>query len=309
MDIRKIVSFGNSSYVISLPKSWVIKNGLKKGDTLTIEERPYELIMSVMGEGKKKRRETTINCEGKTTMEIKTEIIAAYVNNSNIITLTGTNIKNISSVIKPIIYGLVGVEVIEETASSITVKDFLEISEVSIDDIVRRMDILIKSMLDDTTQSDNVESIHERDKEVNRLALLAARLFRAAADNPSILKTFNTNYWDLLMSRQVTTQLEHIGDYVKRISRLLKESRKNSNEGTKRIYAQLTARYKEAMKTCYNKDKPSAYKLETDTKRFMYECDRIIEKNRDATTVRIIENLKQMAKAIMYILRTVMEHE
>ncbi|MBI2142248.1 phosphate uptake regulator PhoU [Candidatus Woesearchaeota archaeon] len=307
--MRKIVSFGNSSYVISLPKAWVTKNGLKKGDTLTIEEKPYELVMSARGEGKKKRSETNINCEGKTLRELKTEIIAAYVNNSNIITLKGANIKDLSATIKPIIYGLVGVEVIEETSSSIVVKDLLEISEVSIDDIVRRMDLLVKSMLEDSTHSDKTESVQERDREVNRLALLAARLFRAATDNPGILKTFNTNYWDLLMSRQVTVQLEHIGDYVKRIAKLLNGNRKNRGEDIRRIYSQLASRYKEAMKTYYNKDKPASYKIESDTKRFMQECDKVIEKNRDAKTVRIIENLKQMTKSIMYILRTVMEHE
>ncbi len=309
MEMRKIVSFGNSSYVITLPKAWVTKNGLRKGDTLAIEEKPYELVLSARGEGKKKKSETTINCEGKTLRELKTELIAAYVNNSNIIILKGGNIKDLSASIKPIIYGLVGVEVLEETSSSIVVKDLLEISEVSIDDIVRRMDLLVKSMLDDSTHGDKIESVQERDKEVNRLSLLSARLFRAATDNPSILKTFNTNYWDLLISRQITIQLEHTGDYVKRIAKLLNGRRKNSGEESRRIYSQLAARYKEAMKVYYNKDKPASYKMESDTKRFMQECDKVIEKNRDATTVRIIENLKQMTKAIMYILRAVMEHE
>ncbi|MBI2575051.1 phosphate uptake regulator PhoU [Candidatus Woesearchaeota archaeon] len=311
MEMRKIVSFGNSSYVVTLPKAWVTKNGLRKGDTLTIDERPYELVLSARGEGKKKRSETTINCEGKTLRELKTELIAAYVNNSNIITLKGANIKDLSATIKPIIYGLVGVEVIEETSSSIVVKDLLEISEVSIDDIVRRMDLLVKSMLEDSTHRDKIESVQERDKEVNRLALLAARLFRAATDNPGILKTFNTNYWDLLMARHITVQLEHEGDYVKRVAKLLNtnNSRKNSGEESRRIYSQLAARYKEAMKVYYSKDKPASYKMESDTKRFMQECDKVIEKNRDATTVRVIENLKQMTKSIMYILRTVMEHE
>ena len=58
MDVRKLVSFGNSSFVISLPKAWIIKNGLKKGDILRIEERPFELIVSAKEDNKKKLTET-----------------------------------------------------------------------------------------------------------------------------------------------------------------------------------------------------------------------------------------------------------
>ncbi len=308
MEVRKIVSFGNSSYVITIPKSWIKSNGLKKGDIVKVDERPYELLISVRDESKKAPEEITINCEGRSINELKTEIMASYIRNYSLIRLNGSSIKNISTTLKPIIHNLVGMEVIEETSSSILVKDLLDISEVSIDNTLRRMDMLIKSMLEDSTQQDNVESIYERDREVNRLALLALRIFRAATDNPGMLKMFNTSYWDLFISRQVTVQLEHVGDNIKRISKLLKESKK-SNEDLKKAYYQLVIRYREAMKIYYKKDKASSYKLEADTKKFIISLDKIIEKNRDVATTRIVENYKQMAKAIMYVLRNVMEHD
>ena len=46
MDYRKIISFGKTSFVMSIPKSWVIKNGLKKGDLVSLEENEGNLIMS-----------------------------------------------------------------------------------------------------------------------------------------------------------------------------------------------------------------------------------------------------------------------
>ncbi len=307
MDVRKLVSFGNSSYVISLPKSWVLQNNLKKGDILRIDERPYELIISAREQGKKQQTEISISSESKSINELKTEIIAAYVKNNSIIRINGNNIKNISTSIKPIIHTLVGMEVIEETATGIIVKDLLDISEVSMDSTVRRMDVLIKSMLEDSLQQENTESIYERDREVNRLALLALRIFRATTDNPSMLKMFNTTYWEIFISRQITVQLEHIGDYTKRITRLMQD--KKSNDELKKIYGQLISRFREAMKAYYKKEKQSSYKLESDTKKYMQMCDKIIDKNRDVTTTRVVENLKPMAKSIMYILRYVMEND
>ncbi len=309
MDVRKIVSFGNSSYVVSLPKSWVISNKLKKGDTVRIDERPYELVISSNEESKKAPSEVTINCEGKQINELKTEIMASYIRDYSVIRLDGKNIKDLSASLKLIIHNLMGLEVIEETSSSIVVKDLLDISEVSIDDTLKRMDMLIKSMMEDSTHADKIESVCERDREVNRLALLALRIFRAATDNPSILKMFNTSYWDIFISRQVTVQLEHIGDNIKRISKLMKKESKQNNEELKKLYAQLITRYREAMKTYYKKDRQASYGMEADTKKFMYACDKLIEKKTDIHTTRLAENLKQMTKAIMYILRNVMEHD
>ena len=114
MDVRKIVSFGNSSFVISLPKAWVIKNSLKKGDTVAIEERNSELIVYARDKSKKEQSSTRIECESKSINELKTMIYAAYVNNYGSISLAGTNIKNNSAELKKIIHGLVGMEVVEE---------------------------------------------------------------------------------------------------------------------------------------------------------------------------------------------------
>ena len=38
MTYRKIIGFGGSSFVVSLPKEWINKYGLKKGDVVNIEE-------------------------------------------------------------------------------------------------------------------------------------------------------------------------------------------------------------------------------------------------------------------------------
>ncbi|MBI2133324.1 phosphate uptake regulator PhoU [Candidatus Woesearchaeota archaeon] len=305
MEVRKIVSFGNSSFVVTLPKSWVQSNGLKKGDIVRIEERPFELIIGIKDESKKAPSEAIINCENKSLNELKTEIMASYIRNYSVIRLTGSNIKNLSSSLKPIFHSLVGMEVIEETSSSIIVKDLMDISEVSIDNTLRRMDMLIKSMLDDSTKEENIESIYERDREVNRLALLALRIFRAATDNPGALKMFNTTYWDLFISRQVTVQLEHVGDNIKRISKLLTMK---SNDDLKKAFMHLSGRYRDAMKIYYKKDKQSSYKVEAETKKYIQTLDKL-NKRKDTTTASIIDNYKQMAKAIMYILRNVMEHD
>ena len=57
MEYRKLISFGKSSYVVSLPKSWVVQNKLKKGDLLYFDEKEKDLILSIQsGGGDKKEK-------------------------------------------------------------------------------------------------------------------------------------------------------------------------------------------------------------------------------------------------------------
>ena len=46
MEFRKLISFGKSSYVVSLPKAWVVQQKLKKGDLIAVDEAGPKLILS-----------------------------------------------------------------------------------------------------------------------------------------------------------------------------------------------------------------------------------------------------------------------
>ena len=52
MEPRKIIQFGNSSYVITLPQDWMKENNLDKGDKLNVTESGETLILSVANKEK-----------------------------------------------------------------------------------------------------------------------------------------------------------------------------------------------------------------------------------------------------------------
>ena len=45
MDFRRIIAFGKSSHVVSLPKSWLNENKLKKGDLVYLEQDFDKLVI------------------------------------------------------------------------------------------------------------------------------------------------------------------------------------------------------------------------------------------------------------------------
>lgn len=311
MEFRKLMAFGNSSFIVSVPKAWIEKNRLKKGDVLVVEQKPNELILSTKDEGERRRiNEVTVNPEGKTIEEFKTELTTLYVNNYDVITVV--NVKNTAEV-KEIFRNLVGMEIVEETASKIVAKDLLDIQEVSIENLIRRVDIIIRSMLTDSLElnPENAESVIGRDKEVNRLSLLGFRTAKAATDNPRLLKMFNTTYWNVMLSKQVITHLEKYGDQVKRIIRTAKEEKmdKKWKADIIKLLGQVSENYRNVMKIYYAKDRQSSFKAETETRALFKQCDALLQKYPNVTLVRIVEYFQHMAGSMKGILRVVMEYE
>ncbi len=57
MNSRKIIKLGHSSYVVSVPKSWLKKNRLSKGDRLLVQENGKNDLIVRMQTGKDQQKE------------------------------------------------------------------------------------------------------------------------------------------------------------------------------------------------------------------------------------------------------------
>lgn len=174
IDYRKLIGFSNGSFIVTMPKSWVERHKLKKGDMLGIEEAKDELIFHVgITEHEKEEKSITINAEDKNINWLKAEIVTAYLNNYNTIEIFSKTIYEDAPLFKGIIRNLSGMEIIEQTSNRIVAKDLIDVSSISIQSIIRRIDVITRSMIDDTILciQGNCEpkSVIHRDADVNRL--------------------------------------------------------------------------------------------------------------------------------------------
>ena len=48
INFRKLISFGKGSYILSMPKDWIAKNNLKKGDLISINDDGFELVQAFL---------------------------------------------------------------------------------------------------------------------------------------------------------------------------------------------------------------------------------------------------------------------
>ncbi len=335
MELRKLISFGKGSYIISLPKQWIIKNKLKKGDMIGLEETNQGLTLRTQTVHPDKDYEKiTINIEGKDLDLIKAEIISAYLNNYGVIEIFSHRLENKSKEIKEIIHSLAGLEILEQTANRLVAKDLIDITEISVSSIIRRMDIITRSMIEDTIEClggvDKAEDLAQRDLEVNRLHFLGYRVIRKALTNPTIARSFKKDPWELQCDKSVVMRLEKIADRQKRIVRYLKDSMLDPGElaELKKIVKDMQEAYLKVMKAYYSSDQKLAYEVELTNRKRIEQCDEFFRSHTHcslsikgtkkqrcdyrmacAATALIIEKLKAMTTSIKYIARSVMGGE
>src|SRR3989338_7976025 len=220
MEFRKIISFGKSSYVVSLPKHWIEKHHLGKGDSLILEESTQDIILKARESSKPVIPEKkVIQVHEKDLSRIRSEIIVAYLSGYDIIKVIGSNINKHANAIKEVLNNLTGIELLEQDDTKIVAKNLLNPEEISIPILIRRMDNMIRAMFNSNIEKQGETDLQERDIDVNRLFYLITRVMHMALENPQLLNKLGLNHVELQKNIRITRYLESLGDHMKRINR------------------------------------------------------------------------------------------
>lgn len=221
---RRMQQIG-SSFLVSLPKGWVKRNNLKKGNMVLIEvnnDNSLSLFSSdLIGEEPK---EVTINYSPNSVDNIVNQIYGTYLLGYDIIRIKGNEQITFDhrDRIKHAMRKLVGLEIIEEDSTNIICQFLLDAGTLDIEKILRRMSTIIAGMYKDTidllgkTSEFNIrKSIISRDGEVDRQYFLLVRLIRSAMLNQQLATKLNLSNIDILDYRIAANHLENAGDYIK----------------------------------------------------------------------------------------------
>ncbi len=306
MEYRKLISFGKNSFVVSLPKAWVRQSKLKKGDLIYVEEAGQNLVLSNKeGAAPVEDRETVINVDGKSAALITREVNSAYISNSKTLTLKGKEVRSKIKQIQEIIQNLIALEIMEQTSDVIIAKDFLNMDKVSMDELIRKMDVVTRTMLRETGNifnEDNYENINERDKDVNRLYFLIYRAVLYNLENPvKAMKNFKLNSIDLFKIHRVAFYIEGIADESRRTARYARLVKISPGDRKKveQLLSTIMQLYMDTMKSIYNKDADLAYKLSETKIEFNKELEALEERNRSLDNfVQMTGRIKRMISHI-----------
>ncbi len=285
MEYRKLISFGKSSFVISLPKAWINKNKLAKGALLYLEESGPNLIISKEDQAEaKKDKEMVILVDGKTKEWLAREVCSAYILNFRTITFKGKDLKSKIKDLQNIVQNLMALEIMEQSTDTIVAKDFLNMDKVSCEELIRKMDVVTRTMIQElhnVFDEDNYEHINDRDKDVNRLYFLLYRAVLFNLENPTrAMKHFGYSSVDLMRLHSIGFYVEMIADETRRIARHVRNLKLTSTQQKQiaKFLKDIESYYIETMKASYSNNMHAALGL-SDHKHKMYLFVEKIEKD------------------------------
>ncbi|MBI4258273.1 MAG: phosphate uptake regulator PhoU [Thaumarchaeota archaeon] len=221
MEMRRIQEMGGGTSLVSLPKKWVTHNGLKKGSIVTMEVLPNDyLILYPYRQETTEVKQIEIPYPAKYIKLLINKVTGAYLTGYGIIKIQGTTRISFEdrNQIKKAVRNLVGLEIIEEDASSMTTQFLLEPTTLTPEKIFRRMHLIARGMVRDSIDAlaekdkAQVKAVAERDEEIDRLYFLMVRLLRSAAQDLQLSSKYGLTPVDCLDYRVAANVLESIGD-------------------------------------------------------------------------------------------------
>jgi phosphate uptake regulator len=305
-DHRRLIKFGNSSHIISLPNNWIKKHKLKKGDLIYIEENGNgEMILS--SEIKKITNET--NIEYDDLDELNRKLISSYIAGYDIIKIKVKNL-NHNDLIRSYLEKLMSFEIVYQLEDKIIAKDLLDIKETQVINLIRRIDTINQSMFEDSKSSykeKNYENIYKRDIYINKLTYLCLRILKKCLEDPNLIKKVGLKNDKLIEIWELITSLENIGDNIKRISGILTRigNTKKLN-GLLLVYNKVYKEYVEAMKSYYKNNKLLAYQVSSKKGEIINECNDLAKKHgNNPNIINMLEKIKTIEVLTRNICRSV----
>ncbi len=228
MEIRRVQMTGGSSYIVTLPKEWIKSSNIKKNDSLGLLTQPDGtlLITTKMTQDQAERtKEFNVNDETKQTYLLR-QLIGAYIAGYKYIKIKSSKRMppNIRVTIRKFTQKTIGQEVVEETDTSITLKDLLNPTEMPFDKTIKRMHIIVKSMHEDAMRALEkndkklAEDVVSRDNDVDRLHWLVACQHNIILRNVSLAEKMNITIEISSTFFLISRIIERIGDHEAKIS-------------------------------------------------------------------------------------------
>ena len=230
---RKLQVTGGSTFILSLPKDWAIRNELKRGSSMMVHEEDDGSLSIAPSKFSKKEKqdEAYIKVQANDNPDaIMRTAISAYLFGFNILHIRAQGQKVLSSKLRNHLknfarHYLVGTEIVIDTPTDLTLQVLLNYPELTVQNALSRMSIIASSMHKEALTAlkgldySSAKSVIETDREVNRFGLYIVRLLKLAVTNPRIVKEIGLNdQKDCLGYRLIAKSVERTADHATKIA-------------------------------------------------------------------------------------------
>ncbi|MFB6172446.1 MAG: PhoU domain-containing protein [Haloarculaceae archaeon] len=303
METRKVQITGGSTYTVSLPKSWATEHDVSGGSV--VEFYPEDDALLLVPQRDDERVEGTLDITGLEGDELMRAVVTMYVSGFDIITLETTRVSATQRrTIREAAQGLVGLEVIGETAERVRLQDLLDSSELSMHNAITRMRLVATSMLDDAVTAliedddDLATDVVERDDDVDRLWSMVSRVFRSVLRDPGAATDVGLDRETCFDYHSSARQLERIADHAAKIAEIgleLAEIPDDTADALRDLHDDARSIVDGAMEALLEEDTDQATRMANDVRRRIADVD---ERARDVDDNLIRELDPQQAQLL-----------
>lgn len=215
---RKVVKHGPSTLIISLPSTWVTKNGVKKGDEVEVKENGETLLISSHS-GNQIHLQISEDFTGLEPRIVELFLGRVYAEGYDQVFIIHNNVKMLD-IIQQKVNELMGFEIIEQNEKSCTIQSVSTHLEFDFDNSLRRAFLLIKQIMEECIEGYKkkdlvaLEHLYLKDLEVNRLCSFCLRQLNKQQYHPHNTQQMHSLYY-------IIEQLEHFADDFKKLGKIL----------------------------------------------------------------------------------------
>ena len=253
-ETRRVQFTGNSTFIVSLPKTWAVEMGLRKKDEVRVvrhgssELRVYPA--RIRGEA---ARRTDANVEigaGEAAAATVRRLISLYFLGYKTIRIKPGSGKlsagQRASIRNAARRMLIGAEVTSDSASLVTIQILVGLENLTVDSAFKRMLHLAKSMLGDAVKAlaDGDDALAREvvagDDEVDRFGFYIIRQLKTAIENEHVLAEAGFEHArNCLGYRLIAKNIERTGDHAVHIAQDVIEVRRSIGSGAARRISEM----------------------------------------------------------------------
>ena len=238
METRKVQVTGKSTFVVSLPKKWVVKVNIHMGDSVALIPLPDGtlLVNPHLARKEKEHAKKTILVD-EDVDQMQRSFVAAYLAGYNIVEFRSRSPinKELKSSIRKISKSVIGPEIVEEGDNSVMVRNLLDSSDFTFSKGIRRMHVVARDMhmvameALKTGRQDLADDVRERDDDVDKLYWMIAKQYNLVLRDVSFADRMGIRPQDALGYLLVARALERIADHAVRIANYSNDMKKRTD--------------------------------------------------------------------------------
>jgi len=191
--------------------------------------------------------------------------------------------------------------VVEEEAKKITARSFLNIHDIDLQVLMRRMDNIVRSMIADTKFVDDKElllAIGDRDRELNKLHYVVIKILKSAQARRDVQESLNLERLNIMKYWELNMMLEKIGDRIKYIASEVSGLKKSEHGDFLSLFTEISAFYVEVMNAFYSNSTKDAIEASIKREALMKKIEDYDKKSQSASSTRLTIDIFNMLSHI-----------